>query len=199
MFKTFIPGPLASSDVNNYLMNQANIGATSSTLPTSPQAGMVVYESDTDSWIYYNGTTWRPHGNDPSQTVQYAAAIPSSPLTADLTGSMSDWFTIGSVTVPSWATKAVLSVLINGCFEITAAGNSYLTQMKVGSAVGTAVYQPFGQGSVSQRFNLTSMDLVTGLTAATVNVIIRSQQHSGSGGWRVDTNSRAAFTATFLP
>lgn len=58
-FKTFAPGnSLAAADVDTYLMNQANIACTSSTRPASPQAGMVIYETDTDSFRYYTGSAW---------------------------------------------------------------------------------------------------------------------------------------------
>jgi hypothetical protein len=57
-FKTFAPGVLTASDVNTFLMNQAVITCTSSTRPSSPVEGMVIYETDTDLTLQYSGTTF---------------------------------------------------------------------------------------------------------------------------------------------
>lgn len=57
--KTFAPGVLTSSDVNTYLMNQAIITCTSSTRPSSPSEGMTIYETDTDAYVFWNGSTWK--------------------------------------------------------------------------------------------------------------------------------------------
>lgn len=57
-FKTFAPGVLTSSDVNTFLMRQAVITCTSSTRPASPNEGMLIYETDTDSLQIYSGAVW---------------------------------------------------------------------------------------------------------------------------------------------
>lgn len=57
-FKTFTPSVLTSADMNTYLMKQAVITCTSGTRPGSPTEGMTVYETDTDCYATYNGTTW---------------------------------------------------------------------------------------------------------------------------------------------
>lgn len=56
-FKTFTSAVLTAADVNDYLMEQANIVCTSATRPTA-QEGMVIYETDTDRVLFYNGTGW---------------------------------------------------------------------------------------------------------------------------------------------
>lgn len=56
--KTFTSATLSSSDVNTYLMNQVVITCTSSTRPGTPTAGMVIYETDTERVLKYNGTAW---------------------------------------------------------------------------------------------------------------------------------------------
>lgn len=57
-FKTFTASPLTSSDVNTYLMKQAAIVCTSSTRPSTPPTGMLIFETDLVLWRYYNGTAW---------------------------------------------------------------------------------------------------------------------------------------------
>lgn len=57
-FKTFAPGVLTSSDVNTFLMRQAVITCTAATRPASPNEGMTIYETDTDSYRVYTGAAW---------------------------------------------------------------------------------------------------------------------------------------------
>lgn len=56
--KTFTSAPLASTDVDTYLMNQAVITCTSSTRPSTPTNGMHIYETDTGRTLRYNGSAW---------------------------------------------------------------------------------------------------------------------------------------------
>ena len=63
--KVFTAGEvLAASDVNSYLMNQmvmtfAGSAARGSAI-ASPTEGMLTYLSDTDTFEFYNGTTYLP-------------------------------------------------------------------------------------------------------------------------------------------
>lgn len=58
-YKTFADGDvLTAADVNNYLMRQSVIVCTSGTRPTSPAEGMVIYETDTDTYQGYTGAVW---------------------------------------------------------------------------------------------------------------------------------------------
>jgi hypothetical protein len=50
---------LASADVNSYLMRQSVITCTSGTHPASPSEGMTIYETDTDRYLGFDGSTWR--------------------------------------------------------------------------------------------------------------------------------------------
>lgn len=58
-FKTFVAGEiLTAANVNDYLMEQANIVCTSGTRPSSPQEGMTIYETDTNRQLIYDGADW---------------------------------------------------------------------------------------------------------------------------------------------
>lgn len=61
-FKSFTSAPLASADVNTYLMKQAVMVFATSTARaaaiTSPSEGMVTYISDTDRLETYSGSAW---------------------------------------------------------------------------------------------------------------------------------------------
>lgn len=49
---------LASADVNTYLMRQGVIVCTSGTRPSSPNEGMTIYETDTDTYRTWDGSLW---------------------------------------------------------------------------------------------------------------------------------------------
>lgn len=58
-FTTFANGAILNdTDLNNYLMKQAVIVCTSGTRPASPVEGMFIYESDTDRYMSYTGSSW---------------------------------------------------------------------------------------------------------------------------------------------
>lgn len=59
-FKTFASGDvLTAADVNDYLMEQVIIVCTSTTRPSSPNSGMVIYETDTKIFRFYEDGGWR--------------------------------------------------------------------------------------------------------------------------------------------
>jgi len=73
-FKTFTNGSiLTDSDINDYLMKQSVIVCTSGTRPASPVDGMTVYETDTDRYSSYNGSTWLTLGQ--TVTGTYTASL----------------------------------------------------------------------------------------------------------------------------
>lgn len=62
-FKTFAPGVLTSSDINTFLMRQSVITCTAATRPASPNEGMTIFETDTDSFKVYDGANWVDFSN----------------------------------------------------------------------------------------------------------------------------------------
>lgn len=78
--KTFTSTTLTASDVNTYLMNQANIVVTSGTRPASPNEGMKIYETDTDVERAYTGTAWK---SAPGALQFFATRATSFTISAD--------------------------------------------------------------------------------------------------------------------
>jgi hypothetical protein len=63
-FKTFVAGAiLTAAELNDYLMEQANIVCTSGTRPSSPAEGWEITETDTNLKLIYTGAVWQPMGN----------------------------------------------------------------------------------------------------------------------------------------
>lgn len=73
-FKDFTSSVHASADVDSYLMAQAVIQCTSGTRPASPHEGMTIYETDTDLYVYYNGSAWRVLVN-PAQWTSFTPTV----------------------------------------------------------------------------------------------------------------------------
>jgi hypothetical protein len=74
---TFVAGAvLTASQVNTYLMKQAVDICTSSTRPSSPAEGQVIYETDTDRLLTYTtaGTGWVQPWNMPWGRIGHAAS-----------------------------------------------------------------------------------------------------------------------------
>lgn len=58
-YKVFAAGMGRSSDIDQYLMAQAVITCTSSTRPPQPPVGMRIWQTDTLSEHFWDGTTWQ--------------------------------------------------------------------------------------------------------------------------------------------
>jgi len=68
-YKTWGTEVLRAADINTYLMNQAVIVCTSTTRP-SPVTGMHIWQTDTNSELVWDGTTWRFHKAFPRTVVK---------------------------------------------------------------------------------------------------------------------------------
>jgi len=117
--KTFsVSEVLTASDVNTYLMKQAVITCTSSTRPSSPVDGMMIYQTDTDNTWSYDGATWLPStGLQPIK--------PTSATNGTVTGNITTFSNVSSVT-------------INGVF--TANYSRYRVEIAVSNNAGTSAY-----------------------------------------------------------
>ena len=75
-WKKFTAGPLSSSDVQGYLMDQANIVCTTSSRPSAPPDGQEIFETDTRRkaiWMAAEGR-WQYMGPGPLGRVASAVA-----------------------------------------------------------------------------------------------------------------------------
>lgn len=84
-FKVFVNGNiLPDSDLNDYLMEQAVISCTSGTRPSSPNDGMLCWETDTERYTTYNASigSWVPLGQivDGTYTPALTAATTNPTL-----------------------------------------------------------------------------------------------------------------------
>ncbi|HEY9414316.1 MAG TPA: hypothetical protein VIQ30_06130 [Pseudonocardia sp.] len=91
-FKQFGAGDvLTAADLNNYLMNQSVIACTSGTRPSSPVEGMVIFQTDTDSFLFWTGSAWKRFARDieTSSTVEdFEGANDTSTSTTYIPGTI---------------------------------------------------------------------------------------------------------------
>lgn len=147
-FKTFTAGAvLTASDVNTYLAKQAVIVCTSTTRPSSPPEGMVIYETDTDKMLTYTTATtgWVPPWNTPWGRIGSAssAAATSSigTTTVDVNGLSVTWTAVANryylttVTVPIYQQTSAAGVAV---LSITNGSNTEQVQSQSTIANGSA-------------------------------------------------------------
>ena len=108
------------------------------------------------------------------------------------------WFTLGNVTVPSWATQAVVTYSINGIFN-GVIGTNASQILKIGAASGAVSKRIIDPGVINQRFNIAVADIVTGLAAGVQSVTMASTYTGGGGFYRIDTFSYVTARFTFQP
>lgn len=131
-FKTFTAGAvLTASDVNTYLAKQAVIVCTSTTRPSSPPEGMVIYETDTDKMLTYTTSTtgWVPPWNQPWGIVATTSGGTSGYAYSRSTSTQS----MTTATDVTNAT-ATFTVVANRLYKIT--GMAAMTH-SAGSTIGS--------------------------------------------------------------
>ena len=165
-FKVFTNTTLTSADVNDYLMEQAVIQATSTTRPSSPHEGMLVAETDTNRFSAYSGTAWVPMGSwgaftsttpnlvqssGVAKTVNHAVHVQLGKLVVYFfrmtvnTGSFGVASNPVTVTLPVTAARADMTVGVGGIYDSSAAlgysGSTFLVD------TGTLDFRLHGSGT----------------------------------------------------
>lgn len=184
-YKTFLAGnPLAAADVMAYLMNQENIVCTSGTRPTSPPQGMVIYETDTDTWLYCSNATgpiWNAPGSGEwffqSQSVNYG----------DFTaGTFTTICTIPvAIPIPTWARDgtAILDIRASINMEVITSTAQCRFRIGVGATAGTA-YGVFG-GNTESHLALMRMQYTIPAATTTLSPLIQAIRDAGTGAMRM--------------
>lgn len=121
----------------------------------------------------------------PDQVLSF---IPSGNLDTSAS-TTATWFTVGALSVPSWATIGYVDLTMEGPFD-TVSTNNCTWQIKIGSiggAVNRRLFVPVAANGRAPSIN--RKDAVTGLTpSSTPNLIVAASFVSGSVA-RVDTQS----------
>lgn len=160
---------------------------------TSPTAGEVV-QLTTPPIL-----TVRDPGNVAWQQVITGDAIaamtfvPSGSLLSPATGT-GIWVTLGNITVPAWASKARVSITINGISNSTASSQATLV-LKIGTATGSA--RRLANQTTTARFGWAGIDFLTGVPTGSQSVAIQASALAG-GQFLADTGATFDVAFDFL-
>ncbi|MEV0151581.1 MULTISPECIES: hypothetical protein [unclassified Nonomuraea] len=126
-YKTFTAGEiLTAADVMTYLMNQVVVVCTSGTRPSSPAEGRVIYETDTDRMMIWDGTAWAEALiNSTSRPCCGVTRATDQAVGTGTTGILVSWSTenydVGNMTTGSGTTLATIPANRGGKYLISAA------------------------------------------------------------------------------
>lgn len=137
---TLTPAPSAQLEVaaTNKGVLIPRMLSTARTGISSPATGLLVYQTDAPAgFYYYDGTTWRQFGVNPTQ-IGFSATTSAAGVaaTADLTGwsTAAPFYNSGAFN----ATTGAFTVPVTGTYQITA-NISYQTLAAISVAIGAGV------------------------------------------------------------
>lgn len=163
--------------IDGVLLKDSQIATADAVITNSIAAQAVTGEKIDNSSIIYATTT--PGGN------------------SDTTAAWADWGASTTVTVPTWANRALVTASIGGYFAVTAATRAQ-SRVVIGSDNGTGSGQ-FGSADTSgaEAMNHTWQDYIT--LTGTGSVTLKNQviELGGSGALRVNTASRFSWVIVF--
>ena len=146
---------------------------TSSTRPATPYEGQMIYETDTDKVLVYNGSAWYANWNLPWGIV------------ALTTNTTSDSTITGTEEVQ--ITGSSFTAIANRYYKITYyeadgnAGTGYFTlRIRLTNLAGTVLQTCYETSGASQDHAIPCIYIGT-LTAGTTNVVGTAAMSSGTG------------------
>jgi hypothetical protein len=154
--KTFTAGEvLAAADVNNFLMDQAvmtfaSSAARGSAIPT-PSEGMLTYLSDTDSYEFWNGSSFVDINRTPltsSTATSYTVASTDRYKTLMLTSASNSTVTIG--TAAAFGTGDRFDILQDGAGTVVVTRDGTVVSLAGRGTAGTAY-------RIGQRYDAVSV------------------------------------------
>jgi hypothetical protein len=154
--------------------------------PSSPYPGQALYDT---APLIHDGSAWQPPSNfSRSRLIFTPGAQADGPVSTGV------WVTLGSVTVPSWATKADVTLCFMGIWQTGSANDTIMNvRATIGAVNGAFVrYSGHDPGASSiQQQALPLQDVLTGLTAGVKTVTLDTNRVAGTTGTlRCGTSSR---------
>lgn len=203
-FNTFTAGTiLTASDVMTYLMKQSVIVCTSSTRPSAPVEGMVIFETDTNKLSAYDGSGWNITYVSLAETQTLTNKTLTSPtLTAPVLGTPASGTLTNCTGLPVSGIVASTSTALGvGSIELGAASDTTIARVSAGriSVEGVNVV------TASSTDTLTNKTLTTPtITTPTITYpLITSAEEvwnvvasAATGTINIDTNTSSAWYYT---
>ena len=107
--------------------------------------------------------------------------------------------TANTVTAPTWATKARVSIAVSYIVLLTAAGTVYQVRATIGAAVGSSVPVIQDAGSTVVRFGFVVNDQITLGATGVLALKLQAKFLAGTGAFRCDASSALACHIDWLP
>jgi hypothetical protein len=114
----------------------------------------------------------------------------------DTAAGTNTWLTLGSITVPTWASSCNVAYCLNGIYDTGTTGN-VTAVIKVGSTAGGVTKRLLGPGVANQRFHHPIYDRLSGISTGSQSVTIQTVQTTGT--YRADGTSFVTAQFTFQP
>lgn len=167
--------------------------------PVAYGEGQLIWETDTDRLYVYDGAAWIYLASKAHEHFLQAVVTPVG--NSDTTNaSYTDWGGSTNITVPAWASSALVDVVIAGVWSITAAGAQINLRAAIGAATSTPELRYSTQDTTdTPREPLVVKGTISGLSTGTQPFSIEAQRVSGTGAFRVDPTSDIVGHITFKP
>jgi len=168
---------------------------TSSTRPASPFEGQMIYETDTDKVLVWNGTDWYANFNLPWGMV--ARATSSTDYTLTTSAVIATGMTVTFTAVANRYYK--ITYMEPQCQTSTVANSDTNTQIRVTNAAGTLLNQGFMR-TVSAVQNTGTLTLVSTSTfsAGSTTIVGCAKTTSTTGAPVLGRGAAAAGPALLL-
>jgi len=136
---------------------------TSSTRPASPFEGQMIYETDTDKVLVYNGTAWKqvPTAATAGTVLQIVSATTTTP-TANSTSTYADTTLTVTITPSSSSSKILILVNQNGGWKSSANAGSAINCKLVRTATDISVF------GIEVGYNGLAQELISGSISAII-------------------------------
>lgn len=101
-----------------------------------------------------------------------------------------NWVDMGNLSVPTWATSAIVVLAVTGVQAITAVTSSWLVRARIGTT------GPLGDGgliafdALSDRRAMTTVEFISTPGSGTQALMVNIERRTGTGSLRADTESR---------
>ena len=133
---------------------------TSSTRPASPYDGQVIYETDTDRVLAYDGANWYPPSNTAWGIVGRASKTADQSINtglADITGLSVTWTAVSS---------RLYKISFHAIARTSGAGNIYISAIITDSSNTVKQYSRGGATTTDLRFGLDCFLYESGLSGS---------------------------------
>jgi hypothetical protein len=198
-FNTFVAGTvLSASDVNTYLMKQTVIVCTSSTRPSAPVEGMVIFETDTNKLSAYDGSGWNITYASLAETQTLTNKTLTSPtLSAPVLGTPASGTLTNCTGLPVSGIAASTSTALGvGSIELGHATDTTIARVSAGriSVEGVNVVTASSTDTLTNK-TLTTPSITYPLITSAEEVwnVVAS---AATGTVNIDTNTSSAWFYT---